>query len=349
MFVVLHRWILDQIWPVVPNHRLQQLLSSSLLRLKIQVHRSESNEIMMNSYNKIVLHNKQQIFSITIWTLEKIDPMASSFNFINSSKIDSFTTLPTLKYIKYMAPDSEDSNTTISLPAGTKEQITSIEYFIIGHFCTYDQLSNLLSYTPNLRYLKYLNLYRNNSDVQSIKSGIVMSSFRSHYYTQLSARQQRDEEFYFRFQPSLDSEYQTPPYSGAQHPFMSRFWIQRQWILDTEIEFDNIIHSIQSVHSSSTMNSFDEWSKSMRLVLSYAYQEKWCKSLTVKDYIRHVLTVTQIYHLDIACRIIIDKLSNVLQMLPKLDLLEIYRFLYTSSDDPFFEDIQSLFDLAAKN
>ncbi|CAF1538654.1 unnamed protein product [Rotaria magnacalcarata] len=149
-----------------------------------------------------------------------------------------------------MAPDSEDSNTTISLPAGTKEQITSIEYFIIGHFCTYDQLSNLLSYTPNLRYLKYLNLYRNNSDVQSIKSGIVMSSFRSHYYTQLSARQQRDEEFYFRFQPSLDSEYQTPPYSGAQHPFMSRFWIQRQWILDTEIEFDNIIHSIQSVHSS---------------------------------------------------------------------------------------------------
>ncbi|CAM4818570.1 unnamed protein product [Rotaria magnacalcarata] len=250
MFVVLHRWILDQIWPVVPNHRLQQLLSSSLLRLKIQVHRSESNEIMMNSYNKIVLHNKQQIFSITIWTLEKIDPMASSFNFINSSKIDSFTTLPTLKYIKYMAPDSEDSNTTISLPAGTKEQITSIEYFIIGHFCTYDQLSNLLSYTPNLRYLKYLNLYRNNSDVQSIKSGIVMSSFRSHYYTQLSARQQRDEEFYFRFQPSLDSEYQTPPYSGAQHPFMSRFWIQRQWILDTEIEFDNIIHSIQSVHSS---------------------------------------------------------------------------------------------------
>ncbi|CAF5159264.1 unnamed protein product, partial [Rotaria magnacalcarata] len=104
-------------------------------------------------------------------------------------------------------------------------------------------------------------------------------------------------------------------------------------------------HNVQG----STMNSFDEWSKSMRLVLSYAYQEKWCKSLTVKDYIRHVLTVTQIYHLDIACRIIIDKLSNVLQMLPKLDLLEIYRFLYTSSDDPFFEDIQSLFDLAAKN
>ncbi|CAF2099879.1 unnamed protein product [Rotaria magnacalcarata] len=87
----------------------------------------------------------------------------------------------------------------------------------------------------------------------------------------------------------------------------------------------------------------------MRLVLSYAYQEKWCKSLTVKYYIHHVLTVTHIYHLNIACQIIIDKLSNVLQMLPKLDLLEIYRFLYTGSDDPLFEDIQSLSDLVAKN
>ncbi|CAF2116103.1 unnamed protein product, partial [Rotaria magnacalcarata] len=66
----------------------------------------------------------------------------------------------------------------------------------------------------------------------------------------------------------------------------------------------------------------------MRLVLSYAYQEKWCKSLTVKYYIHHVLTVTHIYHLNIACQIIIDKLS---------------------SDDPLFEDIQSLSDLVAKN
>lgn len=97
------------------------------------------------------------------------------------------------------------------------------------------------------------------------------------------------------------------------------------------------------------MNSFDEWSKSMRLVLSDAYQERWCESLTVKDYIHHVLTVTQIYHLDVTCQISIDKLSNVLQMLPKLDSLEIYRFLYTDSDDPRLEDIQSLFDLATTN
>ncbi|CAF3374801.1 unnamed protein product [Rotaria socialis] len=426
------------------NHRFQQLLSSSLLRLKIQVHLSEPNEITMNSYNKIILHNKQQIFSISIWTLDKNNPMVSSFN-IDSSfnrlesleigsiepdlllsilpklallprlfslKIDAWPTLedlsifyqfifslPQLKCIKYMAPDSDDSNTTMSLPAATKDQATSIEYFIIDHFCTYDQLSNLLSYTPNLRYLKYLNLYRNNSDVQSIKPATLpylthlsinnyqmmfdefeifikkfncsqlkilsfttivddMSYLNSDRWEQFILQNLTQlEEFYFKFQAILDSSYQTPPYSGAQNPFMSQFWIQRQWILDTEIEFENIIYSIRPYKKrwyehnvqGNTMNSFDEWSKSMRLVLSDAYQERWCKSLTVKNYIHHVLTVTQIYHLDITCQISIDKLSNVLQMLPKLDSLEIYRFLYAGSDDPLLEDIQSLFDLVAIN
>jgi hypothetical protein len=62
-----------------------------------------------------------------------------------------------------------------------------------------------------------------------------------------------------------------------------------------------------------------------------------------------MLTVTQIYHLYIYFQISIDKLSNVLQMLPKLDSLEIYRFVYAGPDDPLLEDIQSLFDLVAKN
>ncbi|CAF4240070.1 unnamed protein product [Rotaria socialis] len=426
------------------SHRFQQLLSSSLLRLKIQVHRTEPNEITLNNYNKIVLHNKQQIFSISLWTFKKTNPTAWSFNFdssfnrleslvitsiepdlllstlpklallprLFSLKIDAWPTLenlsifyqfifslPKLKYIRYTALGSDDSNTTIALSAATKQQVTSIEYFIIDHFCTYDQLSNLLSYTPNLRYLKYLNLYGNNSDVQSIKPAtlpylthlsinnyemmfdefeIFIKKFHCSQLKILSFTTIVDdlsylnsdrweqfilqiltqlEEFYFKFQASLDSEYQTPPYSGAQNPFMSQFWIQRQWILDTEIEVDNIIYSIRPYKKrwyehnvqGNTMNSFDEWSKSMRLVLSDAYQEQWCKSLTVKDYIHHVLTVTQIYHLNITCQISIDNLSNVLQMLPKLDSLEIYRFVYAGSDDPPLEDIQSLFDLVAKN
>lgn len=77
--------------------------------------------------------------------------------------------LPHLKYIKYTIFDSEDSSTTISIPLATKEQTTSIEYFVINHFCPYDKFSNLLSYTPNLRYLNYLNLYGNNVDLQTIQ------------------------------------------------------------------------------------------------------------------------------------------------------------------------------------
>ena len=53
------------------------------------------------------------------------------------------------------------------------------------------------------------------------------------------------EKFYFKYSAYFAEDYQTPVYIGQRDPFISSFWRQRQWILETEIEFENIIYSIR--------------------------------------------------------------------------------------------------------
>ncbi len=40
----------------------------------------------------------------------------------------------------------------------TSQQYSSIKYLIICHCCTFVELAVITSYTPQLRYLDYLNL-----------------------------------------------------------------------------------------------------------------------------------------------------------------------------------------------
>jgi hypothetical protein len=60
--------------------------------------------------------------------------------------------LPMLKYYKFSTGNEDFS---VSLPIATNEQVTSIEYLLIDHFCAFNELSAILSYTPKLRHLKF--------------------------------------------------------------------------------------------------------------------------------------------------------------------------------------------------
>jgi hypothetical protein len=60
--------------------------------------------------------------------------------------------LPYLKSNKLIL-DEDDSS--ISLPIATDQQTSSIEYFIIDHSCTFEEIFILLSYTPHIRCLKF--------------------------------------------------------------------------------------------------------------------------------------------------------------------------------------------------
>ena len=49
---------------------------------------------------------------------------------------------------------------TISLPIATNEQFSTIEYLIIDHPCTFNELFSIISYTPQLHRLNFIHKIR---------------------------------------------------------------------------------------------------------------------------------------------------------------------------------------------
>ncbi|CAF1219529.1 unnamed protein product [Adineta steineri] len=65
-------------------------------------------------------------------------------------------TLPLLKYFKYT---TNDVDTSTSLLSTTHKQFSTIEYMVMRHCCTFEQLSSIISYTPQLRRLDFSDTY----------------------------------------------------------------------------------------------------------------------------------------------------------------------------------------------
>ncbi len=63
-------------------------------------------------------------------------------------------TLPMLKccelYVNYV-------ETSFSLPIATNKQLSSIEYLVLDHYCTFEELYTITSYTPQLRRLHFMH------------------------------------------------------------------------------------------------------------------------------------------------------------------------------------------------
>jgi len=94
---------------------------------------------------------------------------------LSSLKVDTFNvmkratdiyrivfTLPMLNYFNFK---TNNSVLLISLPTPTDQQYSPIKYLILNHCCTFAELAAIVSYTPQLRYLDYMNNNINHSDV----------------------------------------------------------------------------------------------------------------------------------------------------------------------------------------
>ncbi len=79
---------------------------------------------------------------------------AYNFNGKSSNIYQLIFSLPHLKSNKLII-DEDDSS--ISLRMAANQQISSIEYFIIDHNCVFNDILILLSYTPQIRRLKFFN------------------------------------------------------------------------------------------------------------------------------------------------------------------------------------------------
>ncbi|CAF1093101.1 unnamed protein product [Rotaria sordida] len=165
------------------------------------------------------------------------------------------------------------------------------------------------------------------------------------------------EKFDFKYSACLVENYDTPIYLGQLDQFISSFWLQRQWILDIEFDFDNIIYSIRPYQKrwyeydtqNQIINSSGELSKSIRLRLDEVCPEQWTKTIYLNDYINHVLCLTHIYHLEIRAKIFCDKLMEILHLLPDVITLKIYSLSILKRENLSKDEIEFLYILLPKN
>ncbi|CAF0851392.1 unnamed protein product [Adineta steineri] len=89
------------------------------------------------------LKSLPRLFSLTIYINDK--------NYVDLGNIYLLIfSLPTLKYNQLYVPGVEIQ---INIPHVINKTFSTIEYLVIGHFCTLNQLNSLLHYTPQLRHL----------------------------------------------------------------------------------------------------------------------------------------------------------------------------------------------------
>jgi hypothetical protein len=261
--------------------------------------------------------------------------------------------LPMLKYYKFIA---FQLNSSISLSIPTKKQFSPIEYLVIDHYCTFNELFNIVSYTPQLRRLNLTYaFYENPADIETISPMILsnLSHLSSHglitfdefemfinkiywklkvlsYATHskdidyLNAKRWEEfilkylpdlEKFYFKYFECLDHTNESTIYCDKLDQFNSLFWIERQWIFETEINLKNIIYLIHPKR------------------FSYSKIDLFSNRLIIKDIVNdqremdlnHILNVMQINHLEISKKnIFVGILIQIINLLPKLKLLKIY-------------------------
>jgi hypothetical protein len=74
--------------------------------------------------------------------------------------------LPMLEYFKFT---TDHSNSFVSLPIPTDQQYSPIKALFIHHYCTFNELSNIISYTPQLRCL-----YCSKNNINSFDTEIIL-------------------------------------------------------------------------------------------------------------------------------------------------------------------------------
>jgi hypothetical protein len=215
-----------------------------------------------------------RLFSLTIDTQRTLNDLTEVYRLI--------FVLPKLKYMKCSARGLVLS---MSLPIAKEEQSTNIEYLVINHSCTFNQVSTIISYTPELYRLNLMKSYDTYSNKEILLP--IMNLFSLTYLsiricdiyfgelelfigetgcnlkvlriTRLYERDYLDadqwqqliedylpdlEKFYLQFHDEVNPEAAISKTLPSDN-FRSLFWIERQWLMDIEMNSLKIICSIR--------------------------------------------------------------------------------------------------------
>ena len=191
--------------------------------------------------------------------------------------------LPVLKYYKLY---TSEFDLPVSLRMGDDQQMTQIEWMNIDHYCHFNELINILSYTPQLRRLRFSD----DSDGK-FNPGLLLSPIPLPYLTSLSIHSlsvtfdqwemfirhlqpqlkvlyflnrsqdinyldaHRWEQFLCQYFPRLEKfslRYYEPVQKNQRFPtfpfqpnqFLSSFWIERKWLMEIEMEDEEVLFSV---------------------------------------------------------------------------------------------------------
>ena len=123
-------------------------------------------------------------------------------------------------------------------------------------------------------------------------------------------------------EPGLGDDYSI--YNGELNQFISPFWMEKNLIFDIEIHEYNILSIYFLVLRTrwyKYMNSSIEYSKSTQFTIKSVYSSE-PPDVLLKQ-ITRALNFTQIYHLNIEQEISIERLMQILHLLPDLLTLKI--------------------------
>ncbi|CAF1241254.1 unnamed protein product [Rotaria sp. Silwood1] len=242
-----------------------------------------------------------------------------------------------LRKLKYYRMFCFYDNHLITLPLATNNQCSPLERLIINHRCSLNELESLIPYTAELRQLTshqtdsnitmlqsitlidlmfiYLHMckisfYELKTFLVNISSTLKILSihcseniifldahrwkqFISYYYPQL-------EKFYFTYYDLTDNDNQYEIYPGQINQFSSTFWIERKWTFHVKIDNADIKYVVYPYKKTRYDYMDDkniEHSTSTSLMLAIDLNPFYLEILFER--IQRVLTITQIYHLEI--------------------------------------------------
>ncbi|CAF4944798.1 unnamed protein product [Rotaria sp. Silwood1] len=286
--------------------------------------------------------------------------------------------LPMLKYNKLSAKKIVLQD---SVSITSKQQLTSVEQLVIDHPCTLESLYDILSCTSKLHRLTCGHLFPMNQNIsreiplkifnltycsisqcylrfdefeifiKQISSQLRILHFKSYsdvFYLDADRWQQLISQympylhtFQLEYHESVSGRFEIKSYHSFINRFISPFWIERQWLLNIEIDLNHwppaeIIISIQpkrkrrdeiinyertdvNLGSQECMHIFKPMSQLIVRGCHFTQCNDW-----FINYIRFISSLATITCLDIEFKYFsIDILVQFLHLLPNLDLLTI--------------------------
>ncbi|CAF4291963.1 unnamed protein product, partial [Rotaria sp. Silwood2] len=262
----------------------QFITCSKIHTIDSSFYRLESLILHGIKFNQIVsflpsLTNLSHLFSLNIY----LDDILNDYNTIYRLIFH----LPMLKYNKLLAKKIVLQD---SIPITSNEQLTSLEQLVINHPCTLESLYNILSYTSKLHRLTCEHLFLMNQNIsrevpltifnltycsisqcylkfdefemfiKQISSQLRTLRFKpcsDIFYLDADRWQQLILQympylhtFQFKYHDGVSGHFRIQSYHSFINRFISPFWIERQWLLDIQIDLNHwppieIIFSIQ--------------------------------------------------------------------------------------------------------